>query len=59
MIQDTFDGNNDILWGFGFNMLSPNKQHVLTRWTEQYEVTVNDLVNWDQFKSQRLSLTSS
>jgi hypothetical protein len=32
---------------------------VLTRWTEQYEVTVNDLVNWDQFKSQRLSLTSS
>ena len=53
MIQDSFDGKNDILWGFGFNMLSERKKHVLDRWTANYEVQISDLVNWNNFKEKR------
>lgn len=53
MIQETFDGNNDILWGFGFNMLSREKINVFNRWVQNYECTIDDLKNWDSFKKVR------
>lgn len=55
MIQETFDGKNDILWGFGTDMLSESQRPVFDRWQRLYECTVTDLLDWPGFKSKRLT----
>ena len=53
MIQETFDKKNDILWGFGINSLSKNQQEIWQRWQDKYEVTIDQLKDWPNFKESR------
>ena len=55
MIQETFDGGNDILWGFGTDMLSESQRPVFQRWERLYECTIEDLRDWRGFKARRLT----
>jgi hypothetical protein len=56
MIQETFDKKNDILWGFGVNMLSKSQKVVWDRWQLNYETTVDELKDWATFKEKRLGV---
>jgi hypothetical protein len=56
MIQETFDKKNDILWGFGVNMISKSKKDVFQRWQDKYETTIEDLTDWAAFKEKRLGI---
>lgn len=51
LIQETFDGKNDILWGFGINGKTNKK--VKDRWDKKYKVTTEQLKNWESFKKNR------
>jgi hypothetical protein len=53
LIQETFDKKNDILWGFGTDMLSKKKKNTWDRWQSDYETTIEELKNWKQFKAKR------
>lgn len=53
MIQETFEGKNDILWGFATDMLSKGKKVTFDRWEQHYECTIDDLRDWPAFKQKR------
>ena len=51
LIEDSFEGKNQILWGFGINPKS--KQEVYQRWCETYLVDIHSLQGengWRQYK---------
>lgn len=56
MIQETFDKKNDILWGFGVNMLSKGQKDTWDRWQNKYETTINELQDWKAFKEKRVGV---
>jgi hypothetical protein len=51
LMNETFKGNNDILWGFGIN----GKRDTKTKksWDKKYKVSIEDLQDWDTFKKKR------
>lgn len=53
LIEESFEGKNKNLWGFGINPKS--KPEVYERWCDEYLVDIFDLKNWQEFKSKRLT----
>jgi len=51
LINETFEKKNDILWGFGINGKTDKKTRA--RWDRTYEVTIQQLKNWEEFKKTR------
>lgn len=51
LINETFEGKNDILWGFGIN----GKTDIDTkeRWDKEYKVNLESLRQWESFKISR------
>jgi len=51
LIEDSFEGKNQILWGFGINPKS--KPDVYERWCDEYLVDIYTLKDWKGFKESK------
>ena len=55
LIQESFDGTRQDLWGFKINPRSKKLKNAWKRWQNKYEVTIEDLSNWPKLKEKRLT----